>query len=92
LPKLFFASHSRAAASRRRDSALQTFGNLTIISQPLNSSVSNSAWSEKKPALLHSSLLPINSMLSPIEKWDEDAIEARGRELLSHAMMLWPRA
>ena len=81
----------RLAATRRRNSALQTFGNLTIITQPLNSSVSNSAWSVKKPALLNSSLLPINLCLVAIDEWNEESIEARGKSLLDHAVRIWPR-
>src|SRR5438876_461707 len=46
-------------ASQVRHNAVQTIGNLTLITQPLNSSVSNSAWADKKPALMKSSLLPI---------------------------------
>lgn len=81
----------RFIATRLRDAAVQTFGNLTIITQPLNSSVSNSAWSVKKPALLQSSLLPINSMLSSVDSWNEDSIEKRGKTLLAHALKIWPR-
>jgi len=81
----------RFIATRQRDVAIQTFGNLTIITQPLNSSVSNSAWSVKKPALLQSSLLPINSMLSSVGSWNEDSIEKRGKTLLAHALKIWPR-
>lgn len=80
----------RYTGSKRRDAALQTMGNLTILTQPLNSSVSNSAWSVKRPALLNS-LLPINVMLATVEKWDEEAIEKRGKALLSHALKIWPR-
>ncbi|MEP6671816.1 MAG: DUF262 domain-containing HNH endonuclease family protein [Chthoniobacter sp.] len=81
----------RLAATRLRDSLIQTFGNLTIITQPLNSSVSNSAWSVKKPELMKSSLLPINSQLAGLEDWNEEAIQARGKGLLVQALRLWPR-
>jgi len=81
----------RAIASRRRDSIIQTFGNLTIITQPLNSSISNSAWNIKKPELLKSSLLPINSQLASIEEWNEEAIQTRGKNLLQKALVIWPR-
>ncbi len=80
----------RAAATLRRKALLQTFGNLTIITQPLNSSVSNSAWPTKKPELLKSSLLPINQQLHAVEVWDEAAIGNRGRELFSRALIIWP--
>lgn len=79
----------RAIATHRRNALLQTFGNLTIITQPLNSSVSNSAWTIKKPELLKASLLPINQQLHAVEAWDEAAIENRGRELFSRACLIW---
>lgn len=78
-------------ATRRRNAALQTFGNLTILTQALNSSVSNSEWKEKKPALLTASLLPINQQLHAYELWDETKIEARSKELFERALQIWPR-
>ena len=81
----------RFIASKQRDAVIQTFGNLTIITQPLNSAVSNNAWLVKKPVLLQSSLLPINSMLSSIDSWDESAIHRRGKDLLAYALKIWPR-
>ena len=82
--------NSIADATRRRDSVLQTLGNLTILTQPLNSAVSNSAWKDKKPQLLQSSLLPINQQLFSFETWDEAAIERRGKELFERAKSIWP--
>jgi uncharacterized protein with ParB-like and HNH nuclease domain len=81
---------SAALATRRRDAALQTLGNLTILTQELNSSVSNSAWTTKKPELLKSSLLPINQQLHQHDHWDEDAIEGRGKDLFGKALRIWP--
>jgi hypothetical protein len=68
---------------------MQTFGNLTIVVQPLNSAISNSGWAVKKPELLKS-LLPLNQQLHSVEKWDEDAIVRRGKELFERALQLWP--
>lgn len=79
----------RAAATRRRDALLQTFGNLTLITQPLNSSVSNSPWAVKKPALLKASLLPINQQLYDVETWDETAIMSRSKRLFDRAICIW---
>ncbi len=81
----------RAEASRKRNQALQTFGNLTILTQSLNSSASNSQWSLKKPELLRHSLLPINQMLHDISAWDEMAIAKRADDLLARALTIWPR-
>jgi hypothetical protein len=80
----------RAIAADRRNALLQTLGNLTILTQALNSSVSNSAWNVKKPALLSASLLPINQRLYGVDTWDESAIEERSKELYERAIMIWP--
>lgn len=80
----------RAEATRKRNTIIQTLGNLTILSQPLNSSVSNSHWEKKKPELLLNSLLPINQSLHLINVWDESAIEKRANELFQRALKIWP--
>lgn len=80
----------RVISTNQRDSSLQMLGNLTILTQPLNSAVSNSAWSIKKPQLLQSSLLPINQQLFSIEIWDEESIKNRGKELFERAKIIWP--
>jgi hypothetical protein len=80
----------RVDATQRRNALVQTIGNLTILTQALNSSVSNSAWEEKKPALLSASLLPINQQLHPVDEWNEVAIEQRSKALFSRAIKLWP--
>jgi hypothetical protein len=78
-------------ASHRRDRALQTFGNLTILTQPLNSSVSNGPWETKRTEILKYGLLPINQMLHRWPAWDENTIRERGEELFTHALKIWPR-
>lgn len=83
---------SRAVATRKRNAVLQTIGNLTILTQPLNSAASNSAWVKKKPELLRHSLLPINQQLHDVDPWDEAAIEKRSEELFQRAVKLWPRS
>lgn len=80
----------RAVATQTRNTLLQTFGNLTIVTQPLNSSVSNSAWATKKPELLSASLLPINQQLYSADSWDEEAIAARADDLFERALRIWP--
>jgi hypothetical protein len=73
-----------------RNRALQTIGNLTLLTQSLNSSVSNQSWSAKRPAVLGASVLPINLQLQDFPTWDEHAIERRGRALLEQALRIWP--
>jgi len=80
----------RAEATRKRNSMLQTFGNLTILTQPLNSSLSNSPWRTKKPALMKASMLPINQVLHDFETWDEESIINRSKTLFKNAILIWP--
>ena len=80
----------RLESTRRRNAALQTMGNLTLLTQSLNSSVSNAAWASKKEAILDASLLPITQRLRRYDSWDEDSITQRGKELLNEALKIWP--
>lgn len=84
-------SEQRAVATRRRNALLQTLGNLTILTQPLNSAVSNSDWKTKKPEMLRYSLLPINQWFFNVEKWDEEHLELRSKDLFMRAIQVWPR-
>lgn len=81
----------RAIATRNRNDVLHRIGNLTILSQSLNSATSNSPWREKKPELLSHSLLPINQQLMSKDGWGEEEITARAEELLKRALAIWPR-
>lgn len=81
----------RVEATRKRDAAIQILGNLTIVTQGLNSSVSNGAWKDKKPELMCHSLLPINQQFHDVEVWDEGAIARRSDALLKRALKVWPR-
>lgn len=81
----------RLTASRMRDDAKQTLGNLTILSSELNSSQSNMSWDQKRPEMMKHSLLPINQALLEMKTWDETSIEERGKELLARALGVWKR-
>jgi hypothetical protein len=63
---------------------------LTLLTQPLNSSVSNSAFLIKKPEILKNSALALNRYFQDKEIWDEASISARGEELFAHAVAKWP--
>lgn len=77
-------------ATAKRDRAKHTFGNLTLLTQPLNSSVSNSAFEIKKPEILKNSALALNRYFQDKAIWDESLITARGEILFSHAAVKWP--
>jgi hypothetical protein len=77
-------------ATIRREQLLQTLGNLTLLTQPLNAAVSNAPWATKRGAMENASLLPINLPFRSAATWDEEAILARGKDLLKRAIALWP--
>lgn len=81
----------RAVATRARDAAIHGWGNLTILTQALNTSASNAGWEAKKPEILRHSLLPINLSLGSRAKWDEADIQERSEELFERALKVWPR-
>lgn len=83
-----------------REGILHTFGNLTLLRQKLNSSVSNGPWSTaddladdrgKRSEILKHSALAINRMLSSQRVWDEKTIKERGQLLFRAALKVWPR-
>jgi len=78
------------AESADRDQILHTFGNLTLLTQALNASVSNGPWQTKRQEIAKYSILPMNQMAAAAEAWDEGAIRARADHLFSAALKLWP--
>ena len=80
-----------AQATLRRNKLIHTVGNLTLLSQALNSAQSNGCWSDKRSELLKHSLLPINLQLAQTPVWHEEAIQERGKMLFDHALAIWPR-
>ena len=81
----------RAVATRRRDDAVQTLGNMTIVSSALNAAQSNMPWDYKRAEMARHSLLPLNQSVLDAPVWDEAAIFARGEDLFSRALKVWPR-
>lgn len=73
----------------RRQRLKETFGNLTLLTQPLNSSVSNGPFADKRDALEKHSLLVLNRDIIEEDSWSEDHITARGENLFSLAKDLW---
>ncbi len=85
-----------------RNHMVQTFGNLTLLTGPLNSSVSNGPFLdyeseeksiEGKKAGLGKSALVINTYFSrpTIQSWDDAAIRTRARSTLAAALLVWSR-
>lgn len=77
-------------ASEKRDAIVQTLGNLTLLTSPLNSAMSNSSWKTKRDALVQHSMLPISVELRTETSWDEAKILARSERLTQKAIEIWP--
>lgn len=73
-----------------RNQLLQTIGNLTLLTQPLNSGVSNRPFVEKRKEILLYSKLNLNFQLNDYDCWDEEVIQKRGDALWNVAAMIWP--
>lgn len=82
--------------SKARDTKLQTMGNLAIITQALNGSISDAQWAIKKHGKGNSSgletyaagLLTMENVLS-LDVWDVDNISARSNWLWEKAKCIW---
>ena len=74
----------------RRERLMNTFGNLTILTRPLNSSVSNGPYNTKREAPYEHLLLVMNRAIVKEPEWGEEQIEIRGRRLFEVAKDLWP--
>jgi hypothetical protein len=72
-----------------RDSLKHTFGNLTLVTGPLNSALSNAPWTEKLEELKHSALV-LNLNLQNYSVWNSQSIRFRGQSLLETALRIWP--
>lgn len=81
-------------AREEREGWIQTLGNLTLVHEKLNPSMSNNAWEKKRKAIFENSTLFLNKDLlqrAP-DTWDEDAIRARGKWLAERVCEIWPHA
>lgn len=72
-----------------RNRIVNTLGNLTLLTQKLNSSVSNGSYKVKMPATRAHSSLALNRDLNVWNHWDEDTIRQRGEVLFIAARKIW---
>ena len=73
---------------------LHQLGNLTLLTKQLNSSVSNGAFSRKRPAIARQSTLQLNAYFQDLDdedEWGVAEIKKRGKELAKLAIKVWPR-
>jgi hypothetical protein len=81
-----------------RDTFVQNIGNLTLVSNKLNPSLSNSAWRVdgsdncKSAQLAKHSGLRLNALLLDEYacEWNESAIQQRAGSLFEQARLIWP--
>ena len=91
----FVVPGSEAIAENVREALRHTFGNLTLLTQGLNSSVSNGPFSAKRPAIAAQSQLPMNAYFQRFtneDRWAEVEIGERGKILFESARTVWPRS
>ena len=77
----------------RRERVIHTIGNLTLVNNKLNPSMSNAAWSTKAGALEQHSVLRLNqSLLARYrdQPFSEEQIAERSRALAEIAQRIWP--
>lgn len=73
----------------RRNKVVNTIGNLTLLTQKLNSSVSNGPYATKMPAIRAHSSLALNRDLNEWSHWGEGTIEQRAEVLFKAARRVW---
>lgn len=81
---------TRQAIVTTRDVLKHTFGNLTLVTGPMNSTLSNRAFAVKQQDLNGHSILMLNKYFAHCTTWDETAIRARGAHLFALAQQIWP--
>ena len=76
--------------SYQRNTFIHTVGNLTLTTQKLNSSMSNSGWEEKRSELLEHATLLLNNELTLNDAWDEGRIHDRSQRIAKLIAEVWP--
>jgi hypothetical protein len=74
-----------------RDEVKNTIGNLTVLTDKLNPSVSNASWRQKRDAIQKHTVLQLNKHLVQNwpEEWNEETIAERGTWLAAQASQIW---
>lgn len=69
---------------------LHKLGNLTIVTGPGNSSLSNYAWPQKRAGLNEFSKLLLNARLADEDTWTIEQIDGRTKWLTDRIIEIWP--
>jgi hypothetical protein len=84
------ATADAAAATEQRDALVNDFGNLTLLTQALNSSVRNGPATTKLPAIALQSKLTLNTYFQGRTSWSESDVGERRQALFQTAKKIWP--
>ena len=84
----------KTRAEYERDHVIQSIGNLTLVNNRLNPSLSNDPWEKKRITLDNHTTLFLNKALlnNAPDVWDEDAIRKRAVNICQAAARVWPYA
>ena len=75
-----------------RDQTVQQLGNLTLVTQNLNSSLSNGIWAKKREHFLNKDdVLITKDALALVgdDEWDESAIAQRTQQMIDQILQVW---
>ncbi len=77
----------------RREGVLHSIGNLTLVNDKLNPTLSNGAWKKKRAALDEHSVLRLNREVLAVDApWSDERAVSRGRTLATRLVKIWPGA
>jgi hypothetical protein len=82
--------NERQESIAKRQAAIKTLGNLTLLNLSVNRQVQHHAFGEKRDLLIANTNLRLNIPLIPLAVWDELAITKRAELLTETALRLWP--
>jgi uncharacterized protein with ParB-like and HNH nuclease domain len=91
LRQQYSSEEEKSQIINEREKALHSIGNLTLLTQPLNTEVSNGPFSKKRSEITKS-LLVLNSYFQKYtdqDTWLEDQIFERGHILAKQAINIW---
>jgi hypothetical protein len=85
-------AESDSEQSAQRDRTLQELGNLTLVTQRLNSRVSDGDWNSKVAHFLRANDVLLTNDVTQTHpvRWAEDLISRRTADLTSSILKIWP--
>ena len=90
LPVDTYPNEDRVALASWREEFIHTIGNLTLLRDKLNPSLSARGWEYKRKKINEISKMNVNRSLVKVSDWSEDRIYERSKELWKLAIRIWP--